>query len=81
MNLIKDWKMVLNPMQMWLQKAGLSRIIWYRSRVRTDWWYVRISATGGGRTFICKGDYIIVDDDMTKHACGREKIFDRYEKI
>ena len=34
-----------------------------------------------GRTFICKGDYIIVDDDMTKHVCGREKIFDRYEKI
>ena len=32
-----------------------------------------------GRTFICEGDYIIVDDDLTKHVCGKEKIFNRYE--
>ncbi len=34
-----------------------------------------------GRTFICEGDYIIKDDDGTKHVCGKDKIFDRYEKI
>ncbi|MCR5255411.1 MAG: hypothetical protein K6D96_05720 [Acetatifactor sp.] len=34
-----------------------------------------------GRTFIKEGDYIIIDDDGTKHVCGADKIFDRYEKI
>ena len=34
-----------------------------------------------GRTFINEGDYIITDADGTKHVCGEDKIFSRYEKI
>lgn len=34
-----------------------------------------------GRTFIHEGDYIIKDADGTKHVCGEDKIFSRYEKI
>ncbi len=34
-----------------------------------------------GRTFICEGDYIIIDDDGSKHVCSSDKVFSRYEKI
>lgn len=34
-----------------------------------------------GRTFIGEGDFIIVDEDGTKHVCGGDKIFKRYEKV
>ena len=34
-----------------------------------------------GRTFIGEGDYIILDEDGTKHVCGGDKIFSRYEEI
>ena len=34
-----------------------------------------------GRTFIGEGDYIIQDEDGTKHVCGGDKIFVRYNKI
>ena len=34
-----------------------------------------------GRTFICEGDYLIIDDDLTKHVCSSEKIFKRDEPI
>lgn len=34
-----------------------------------------------GRTFIRKNDYIIIDSDGTKHVCGEDKIFERYEII
>ena len=34
-----------------------------------------------GRTFIQEGDYIITDEDGTRHVCGSDKIFTRYEKI
>ncbi len=34
-----------------------------------------------GRTFIAEGDYIILDADGTKHVCGADKIFARYEEI
>ena len=34
-----------------------------------------------GRTFIEEGDYVIIDADGTKHVCGADKIFKRYEKI
>lgn len=34
-----------------------------------------------GRTFINEGDYIIQDSDGTKHVCGADKIFHRYEKV
>lgn len=34
-----------------------------------------------GRTFIGEGDYLITDADGTKHVCGQDKIFDRYQKI
>ncbi|MDK2808143.1 MAG: hypothetical protein PWP24_877 [Clostridiales bacterium] len=37
--------------------------------------------TRRGRTFIGEGDYIIIDDDGTKHVCSAEKIFQRYQKI
>ncbi len=34
-----------------------------------------------GKTFISEGDYIIVDSDGTKHVCGEDKIFTRYEEV
>ena len=34
-----------------------------------------------GRTFIEEGDYIILDDDGTKHVCGEDKIWSRYEPV
>ena len=34
-----------------------------------------------GKTFIGEGDYIILDDDGTKHVCGGDKIFQRYEEV
>lgn len=34
-----------------------------------------------GRTFIRENDYIIIDADGTKHVCGEDKVFERYEKI
>lgn len=34
-----------------------------------------------GRTFISEGDYIIIDADGTKHVCGEDKIFERYQKV
>ena len=33
-----------------------------------------------GREFIGNGDYIVVDEDGTKHVCGEDKIWLRYEK-
>lgn len=34
-----------------------------------------------GREFIGQGDYIVVDKDGTKHVCGADKIWKRYEKL
>ncbi|MCR4895332.1 MAG: hypothetical protein K5891_00995 [Lachnospiraceae bacterium] len=34
-----------------------------------------------GRTFIGEGDYLVIDDDGTKHVCGADKIFGRYVEI
>lgn len=34
-----------------------------------------------GRVFIGEGDYIIIDADGSKHVCGADKIWKRYEKI
>lgn len=34
-----------------------------------------------GRTFIGEGDYIVVDEDGSKHVCGEDKIWTRYEKM
>lgn len=33
-----------------------------------------------GRVFIGEGDYIITDADGTRHVCGADKIWTRYEK-
>lgn len=33
-----------------------------------------------GRTFIGEGDYIILEADGTKHVCGADKIWERFEK-
>lgn len=33
-----------------------------------------------GSTFIGVGDYIVTDEDGTKHVCGGNKIWNRYEK-
>lgn len=33
-----------------------------------------------GRTFIRVGDYIIEDADGTRHVCGEDKVWNRYEK-
>jgi len=37
--------------------------------------------TRRGRIFIGEGDYIIIDADGTKHVCGENKIWKRYEKL
>lgn len=34
-----------------------------------------------GRTFIGEGDYIVLDEDGTKHVCGEDKVWKRYEKL
>lgn len=34
-----------------------------------------------GRTFIGEGDYLIIDKDGTKHVCGQDKIFSRYQIV
>lgn len=33
-----------------------------------------------GKEFLGKGDYIVLDADGTKHVCGADKIWRRYEK-
>ena len=33
-----------------------------------------------GRTFIGEGDYVVVDEDGTRHVCGENKVWKRYEK-
>ena len=33
-----------------------------------------------GRTFINDGDYIIIEADGTKHVCGADKVWKRFEK-
>lgn len=33
-----------------------------------------------GRIFIGEGDYIIKDEDGTRHVCGADKIWNRYQK-
>lgn len=37
--------------------------------------------TRRGRVFIGDGDYIITDADGTKHVCGANKIWKRYERM
>lgn len=34
-----------------------------------------------GRIFIGEGDYIITDEDGTRHVCGADKIWKRYENL
>ena len=34
-----------------------------------------------GREFIGADDYIVIDEDGTKHVCGGDKIWNRYTKI
>lgn len=34
-----------------------------------------------GYTFIGEGDYIVYDADGSKHVCGADKIWNRYEQI
>lgn len=34
-----------------------------------------------GNIFIGEGDYVIVDSDGSKHVCGEDKIWKRYEKL
>lgn len=34
-----------------------------------------------GKTFINENDYIIIDSDGTKHVCGEDKVWNRFEKI
>lgn len=36
--------------------------------------------TRRGRVFIGDGDYIIKDEDGTRHVCGADKIWNRYQK-
>ena len=37
--------------------------------------------TRRGRTFIGVGDYVIKDEDGTRHVCGEDKVWLRYEKL
>ena len=37
--------------------------------------------TRRGRIFIGVGDYLIEDEDGTKHVCGEDKIWSRYERM
>lgn len=37
--------------------------------------------TRRGRTFIGQDDYVIIETDGSKHICGADKVFDRYQKI
>lgn len=34
-----------------------------------------------GCAFICEGDYIITDNDGTRHVCSENKIWSRYAKM
>lgn len=34
-----------------------------------------------GYTFIGEGDYIVTEPDGSKHVCGEDKIWKRYEQI
>lgn len=34
-----------------------------------------------GYIFIGKNDYIIIEEDGSKHVCGADKIWNRYEKV
>ena len=34
-----------------------------------------------GRTFIRQGDYIIIDEDGSKHVCGEDKVHSRYTPV
>ena len=34
-----------------------------------------------GRIFISEGDYLIYDEDGTKHVCGADKVFQRYRPV
>ncbi|MDD3206518.1 MAG: hypothetical protein PHS74_12415 [Lachnospiraceae bacterium] len=34
-----------------------------------------------GCTFIGEGDYIITEEDNSKHVCGADKVFQRFHKI
>lgn len=34
-----------------------------------------------GREFIAVNDYIVIDEDGTKHVCGADKIWNRYHKL
>lgn len=37
--------------------------------------------TRRGRIFIGVGDYVIKDEDGTRHVCGEDKVWLRYEKL
>lgn len=34
-----------------------------------------------GYTFIGEGDYVVTDSDGTRHVCGSDKIWKRYEEV
>ena len=34
-----------------------------------------------GKTFINVNDYIVLDSDGTKHVCGEDKVWHRFEKL
>ncbi len=36
--------------------------------------------TRRGRVYIGEGDYIVHDEDGTRHVCGADKVWGRYEK-
>ena len=59
----------------WIETSNLVKI------VRPDGYVVcPYVMSRRGRTFFGVGDYVIVDEDGTKHVCGEDKIWLRYEK-
>ena len=42
---------------------------------------VKMQREDGSIVCIEEGDYIIVDEDGTRHVCGKDKIFTRYQKV
>ena len=38
-------------------------------------------STRRGREFIGVDDYIVIDEDGTKHVCGANKIWNRYQPV
>lgn len=60
----------------WIETENLVRITREDGSIVSP--YIK---TRRGRTFIGVGDYMIKDEDGTRHVCGADKVWKRYEKL